>query len=115
MVVLNERMLEGTNQAVTLSCEVRTRVAASTVITWLHRGRAIDATRERARFLVQTLKRDYGLESRLSIAHFTPELYGVYNCSAENEYGAASAQHHFFVQSFWEKLSASIHLWQTTH
>uniref|UniRef100_A0A915E080 Ig-like domain-containing protein n=1 Tax=Ditylenchus dipsaci TaxID=166011 RepID=A0A915E080_9BILA len=103
VVFLNEEMIQGNNGAMSLSCEIQSRTLPIKV-NWMVNGRVIDADRERSRFLIQNSNKDFGMESRLTIHQFSSLDYGLYNCSAQNEFGSNSDQYDVFDQTFWEKI-----------
>lgn len=78
-------------------------------VNWYRNSRLIDINRvDFNRFHLQNLNKDFGIESRLTIQKFNSLDYGLYNCTAENEYGIMSDQNDVFEQSFFEKISKLI-------
>ncbi|KAI1716921.1 immunoglobulin domain-containing protein [Ditylenchus destructor] len=103
IVFINEELIEGSNGIVTLSCDIQTRTYPVKVL-WLQSGRAVDVDREKSRFTVHNLNKDGGIESRLTIQQFSQADYGLYNCTAQNEYGASSDEYDVLQHSIWDKI-----------
>lgn len=75
-------------------------------MSWYRNGRLIDVNRvDFNRFILKNLNKDFGMESRLTIQQFTSLDYGLYNCSAQNEFGITSDQHDVFERHILEKIS----------
>lgn len=53
---------------------------------------------------IQNIVRNYGIESRLILQNFTPQDYGLYNCTAYNEFGTAHDQFDIFRRSIIQKI-----------
>lgn len=54
---------------------------------WVHNGNLINFGATKGRMQAQEKHQEYGMESKLTIFRVNDDDYGIYNCSATNEFG----------------------------
>ena len=73
-------------------------------ILWQKNGKLINFDVSKGRIQAQEIQKEFGVESKLTILKVTEKDYGIYNCSASNEYGSHSMSAELMEPTIVEKL-----------
>uniref|UniRef100_A0A7E4VM93 Nephrin n=1 Tax=Panagrellus redivivus TaxID=6233 RepID=A0A7E4VM93_PANRE len=89
LIDFTDRFIKHENGKVTMTCQVRGKPFPKH-ISWLRDGRPINFDLSNGRIQAHEVHREFGMESKLTVLRPTESDFGIYNCSATNEFGSHS-------------------------
>uniref|UniRef100_A0AC35G811 Ig-like domain-containing protein n=1 Tax=Panagrolaimus sp. PS1159 TaxID=55785 RepID=A0AC35G811_9BILA len=89
IIEFTDSLIEHDKSKVVMTCKVRGKPFPKNIM-WIHNGQVINFGATKGRMQAQEKHQEYGMESKLTIFRVTENDYGIYNCSATNEYGSDS-------------------------
>uniref|UniRef100_A0AC34F7N3 Ig-like domain-containing protein n=1 Tax=Panagrolaimus sp. ES5 TaxID=591445 RepID=A0AC34F7N3_9BILA len=89
IIEFTDSLIEHDKSKVVMTCKVRGKPFPKNIM-WIHNGQLINFGASKGRMQAQEKHQEYGMESKLTIFRVSENDYGIYNCSATNEYGSDS-------------------------
>uniref|UniRef100_A0AC34PUG5 Ig-like domain-containing protein n=1 Tax=Panagrolaimus sp. JU765 TaxID=591449 RepID=A0AC34PUG5_9BILA len=89
MIDFTENFIKYENDKVIMTCLVRGKPFPKNIL-WYKEGRLINFDHSKGRIQAQEVQKEFGVESKLTIVKATEKDYGMYNCSAINDFGSHS-------------------------